>query len=491
MTAQPQGDATQVSLKTYIAGKWARRSGAVGAALEFYDFFVYTQAAAIIFPSIFFPTGNAQAAIIGSLATWGVGYVIRPIAAIIMGAVADRVGRRFTLIFTIIMMGIATFGIGLLPTYVQVGLWAPALLVFLRLVQGFGVAGDQSTSAAFILEQTPTGLRGRWGSVTNQGTQFGQILAAALFIPLARLLSHDAFYSWGWRVPFLLSAVLIVFAMIIRLRTYEIKPVVEKKVAPIARVFQESPKAVGLVFIMALMNIVPTTTTTFGAAMATQKAYGLGWNADVYLWIPVSGNILAVILIPYVGRLTDRIGRRPVIIAGALSSGVLSYAYLWAITQNNVALAIILALLMWGALYQGYNAVYAAFYPEQFPPGTRVTGMALSQNVGTAVSSLMAVLFAAICGPGTDFGHIILVVGSITFGMTILSALAAFASPETFRIRAADLGNRKAVPMPLDEYLRVRRENMDALKALRRGQPIDEPPESGVAPSVDNADKTL
>ena len=174
---------------------------------------------------------------------------------------------------------------------------------------------------------------------------------------------------------------------------------------------------------MALMNVIPVVATIFGGAYAVQAAYGIGFSADVYLWIPVLGNVLAVIVIPFVGRLSDQIGRRPPIIVGALGSGLLSFGYLYAISIHNVPLAIVLSLLMWGLVYQGYNAMFPSFYPELFQTRVRVTAMAIAQNVGTTITALLPALFAAVAPPGA--ANIPLTVGTLAFGVTIIAAVAA------------------------------------------------------------------
>jgi MFS family permease len=201
---------------------------------------------------------------------------------------------------------------------------------------------------------------------------------------------------------------------------------------------------------MALMNVVPTVATIFGAAYAVQPAYGIGFTSDVYLWIPVLGNVLAVLVIPFVGNLSDRIGRRPCIIVGALGSGLLSFAYLYAISIHSVPLAIVFSLLMWGCVYQGYNAVFPSFYPELFPTRTRVSAMAVAQNIGTTITAFLPALFAAVAPPGS--ANIPLTVGAIAFGVTVISALAALSARETYRVRLEDLGRPKAVPVPKQEY---------------------------------------
>jgi MFS family permease len=175
---------------------------------------------------------------------------------------------------------------------------------------------------------------------------------------------------------------------------------------------------------------------------------------DVYLWIPVLGNILAVLVIPYVGNLSDHIGRRPPIIIGALGAGVLSFAYLYAISIGSVSLAILLSLLMWGLIYQGYNAIFPSFYPELFPTRTRVTAMAIGQNIGTTITALLPALFATAAPPGA--AHIPLTIGAITFGVTIIAAGAAWSARETYRTHLNDLGDVNARPVDKEDYDRLR-----------------------------------
>jgi MFS family permease len=202
------------------------------------------------------------------------------------------------------------------------------------------------------------------------------------------------------------------------------------------------------------MNVIPVVATIFGAAYAVQPGYGIRFEKDVYLWIPVMGNIVAVLVIPFVGNLSDKIGRRPPIIIGALASGLLSFAYLYAISIHNVPMAIVMSLLMWGVVYQGYNAVYPSFYPEMFPTRTRVSGMAISQNLGTAVTALLPVLFVTVAPPGA--ANIPMTIGLITLAICVVAAISAWTARETYRVHLNDLGDKAAVPVPKEEYARIR-----------------------------------
>ncbi|MFC7571140.1 MFS transporter [Klenkia terrae] len=208
----------------------AALSGWLGSALEYYDFFIYAQAAALVFPTVFFPADDPQVAVVASLATFGVGYVARPIGAFVLGHWGDTHGRKNMLVLCMLMMGISTFLVAVLPTYGQVGVLAPALLVLMRLIQGFAVGGEIAGASTMTMEHAPFGKRGFYTSFTLQGVQGGQLLAAAIFLPLAAVLPEDDFQSWGWRIPFLLSSVVIVVGLVVR-RKVEETPAFQEKAA--------------------------------------------------------------------------------------------------------------------------------------------------------------------------------------------------------------------------------------------------------------------
>ena len=442
----------------------AAASGWIGSALEYYDFFIYATAASLVFPQIFFPSSNPTVAIVASLATYGVGYVARPVGAFVLGHWGDTHGRKNVLLVCLVLMGLSTMAVGLIPTYQQVGIWAPILLVVLRLVQGFAVAGEISGASSMILEHSPFGRRGYFASFTLQGVQAGQILAAAVFLPLSYGLSNDAFISWGWRVPFLLSVLVLIAGYIIRREVNETPAFTEERGhgdlprAPVLEALTNHWPDMLRIVCMALMNVIPVVATIFGAAYAVQPAYGVGMDKTVYLWIPVIGNIVAVVVIPFVGDLSDRIGRRTPIIVGSIAAGLMTFVYLYAISIKNVPLAFVLSILMWGVVYQGYNAVYPSFYPELFPTRARVSGMAISQNVGTMLTALLPALFAAAAPPGS--ANVPMIVGTLAFGVTVIASIACWTAHETYRIHLNDLGELGAPSVDKSEYDRLRRQSI-------------------------------
>jgi MFS family permease len=436
-------------------------SGWIGSVLEYYDFSIYAQASALVFPTVFFPKGNATVALVASLATYAVGYLARPLGALVLGHWGDRHGRRNVLVVCMLVMGFSTFAVGLLPTYAQVGVLAPALLVLLRVIQGFAVAGELGGAGAMIVEHSPFGRRGYYASFPLQGTQAAAIVAAAVFLPLSALLPKEDFQSWGWRIPFFLSAFVVVAGYIIRRRVDETPAFLEEEArrevlkAPVVQAFRENGKNILMAVCMALVNVVGTTVVVFGAAYATQDGYGVGLSTTLYLWIPIAANIVAIVLIPFFGNLSDRVGRRPLMIFGALGAGALAVPYLYAVSQKNEALAIVLAVLAMGVFFQAWNATFASFFQELFPTRTRVTGFAISQNLGLTIVAFTPTVFTLVAPPGGS-SNVPLTIGLLCFAITAVGAFAAWTAPETHRIQLDDLGDPEAVPVPRDEYDRLR-----------------------------------
>ena len=295
-----------------------------------------------------------------------------------------------------------------------------------------------------------------------------KLLAAAVFLPIAHFMPTEAFNSYGWRIPFLLSALVIVAGYIIRREVEEAPAFAEEgkqgeiPKSPIIEAFRLSWQDMLRVVCMALMNVIAVVATIFGGAYAVQPAYGINFPKDVYLWIPIAGNVLAVFIIPFVGDLSDKVGRRPLIIVGALGSGLLSFAYLYAISIHNMWMAIGTSLLMWGVVYQGYNAVFPSMYPELFQTKSRVSAMAIGQNLGTTITAMLPAIFAAVAPPGST--NIPLIIGAITFGVTVIAAVAAITARETYRIHLNDLGHKDAVPVEKLEYNRMRAQSLAGAK---------------------------
>jgi MFS family permease len=436
---------TSISVRTPKRAAVAAWSGSV---LEYYDFAIYGTAAALVFPKIFFPEGNPTAATIASFATFGVGYVARPIGSFFMGHIGDRLGRKKVLIGTLLLMGLSTFLVGCLPTYHQVGLLAPALLVVLRLVQGLSAAGEQAGANSMSFEHAPDHRRGFFTSFTLSGTQGGQVLAPAVFLPLAAALPEDQLLSWGWRVPFLLSSLVMLVGFIIR-RTLDETPEfeaesVEQRKAPLVELFRDHKAGVFRVFFAAFVAMVNTTFAVFALNFATSDEFGIGIGKTTMLWLAIVANVIAVLTIPVWATVSNRVGRKPVFLTGLVGSGVLVTAFLWAISQGSVGLTVTFGILLAGFIYSMPNAVWPSTYAEYFPTSVRLSGMAIGTQFGFALAGFTPTIAGSLmAGDADNWWRVALfAVGAIT-----VSALAVLTGPNgTHKVPTGELGRRAAAP---------------------------------------------
>lgn len=415
-----------------------------GSALEYYDFAIYGTAAALVFPDIFFPEGNDSAATVAAFATFGVAYVARPVGSFLMGHVGDRLGRKKVMIGTILLMGVSTFLVGCLPTYGTVGLLAPVLLVVLRILQGLSAAGEQAGANSMSFEHAPDDRRGFFTSFTLSGTQGGQILAPAVFLPLAAVLSDEQLQTWGWRIPFWISAVVVIAGLVIRKRLEE-TPAFESEAAqdetpqaPLACLFRDHWRGVLRVFFAAFIATVNTMFAVFALNFATSDDYGIGVDDDTMLWLAIVANLVAIATIPFWARLSDRIGRKPVFVTGLLGSAVLVVAFLGAIAHGQVVLMFVLGVALAGVVYSMPNAVWPATYAEYFPTSVRLSGMAIGTQFGFALAGFTPTIAGALMGG--DAGNWWRV-AAFTAGACVISALAVLSGPSgTHRVPTPDLG---------------------------------------------------
>ncbi|MFH8487018.1 MFS transporter [Streptomyces longisporoflavus] len=414
----------------------------IGSALEYYDFFIYGSAAALVFPKVFFDPDDPATATLISLATFGVAYAARPLGALVLGHFGDRLGRRKIMVWTLILMGLSTFLIGCLPTYAQVGTIAPVLLVLMRVFQGLSAAGEQASANAMTLEHAPEHRRGYYTSFTLNGTQAGQLLATLVFVPVAAL-PDEQLYSWGWRIPFLLSALVAVAGYVIR-RTLEETPVfqqvsAEQKVAkmPLAELLRNHWADVLRVVAAALIATVSTIFSVWALSYATSDAVGL--DKTGMLWVAGSANAVALLAIPLWARLSDRIGRKPVFLVGAIGSGVMIFVYLWAISTGSYPLVFVTGVLLFGVVYSAANGIWPSFYGEMFPASVRLSGMAVGTQIGFAVAGFAVTFAAQIAGPDGDNW---LGVAIFTAAFCVICAIAVVTGRETYRVPTAELGLR-------------------------------------------------
>ncbi len=416
----------------------AALASSIGSVLEYYDFFIYGTAAALVFGKVFFPDSDPATGTLLSFATYGVGYVARPIGALFMGHLGDRHGRKRVLVLTVLMMGTATFLVGCLPTYDDIGIWAPVLLVVLRLTQGFSASGEQSGGNSLCLEHAPDERRAFFSSFTLTGTQAGLVIATAAWLPIGAM-PEDQLLSWGWRVPFWLSAFVVLAAFLIRRRLDE-TPVFEEAAregslgrAPVGELLRDHRPALIRVMLASLGSTVSTIFAVYALSFAVD---GHGLDKTTMLWVAIVTNVVALVAIPLWAMLADRIGRKPVFVGGALVSGALMFAYLAAIASETYVLIFAAAIAMSGIAYSAFNGVQPSLYGEMFPTRVRLSGMALGTQVGYAIGGFAPTAAAAIDGAGW------MPVALYVLGSSVIAAVAALTARETCRVRLDDLEGR-------------------------------------------------
>ncbi|MFC8389847.1 MFS transporter [Streptomyces sp. NPDC057238] len=422
--------------------KKAAAAAWIGSALEYYDFFIYGSAAALIFPEVFFDDSDPATATLLSLATFGVAYAARPIGALFLGHIGDRLGRKKIMVFTLMLMGLSTFLIGCLPTRAQVGSLAPVLLVLCRVLQGISAAGEQASANSMTLEHAPPDRRGFFTSFTLSGTQGGQLLATLVFIPIAAL-PEEQLLSWGWRVPFWLSVAVAVVGWVIRRRLDE-TPAFERQTAgkgvvklPLMVLLREHWADVLRVVAGALIASVSTVFTVWALAYATSDTVGMSRSS--MLWVGALANVVALAAIPLWAALSDRVGRRPVYLIGAVGSAVTMFLYLWAISTGDYALTLLLGIIAFGVVYSAANGVWPSFYGEMFPTRVRLSGVAIGTQIGFAVAGFAVTFAARIAGPdGDDWTAVAL----FTAALCVPPVIAAVTARETHRLPTGQLGER-------------------------------------------------
>lgn len=403
-----------------------------GSAMEWYDFSIYGTASALVFSELFFPGMDKVSALLAIFATYAVGFLARPFGGLYFGRLGDRRGRKFVLVSTVLLMGISTLLIGLLPTYKDIGIWATVLLVLLRLAQGFGSGAEQAGASLIVAEFAPRESRGFYSSLPYAGIIIGIVLAAGMF-SLVQLLPNDAFMDWGWRVPFLFSVVVIAVGIIIRLRVKE-SPVFEEikhqQIAskqPVKDLLQYSRKNLVIAFCLRMGEN--------GTAYLYQ-VFALSYLAKVLLVDKSVGTFglmvaagVSVFTIPMIGILSDRFGRRLMYRITSLIAALWAFPAYWMFNTGDQAMIVVgmVVAISFGAF--GMGAVQTAWFPELFDARFRYTGIAISKEFAAVVSGGIAPFVAAalLAGAGNHYWPVAL----YTAALAAISFIATLFAPET------------------------------------------------------------
>src|SRR5215469_9393868 len=404
-----------------------------GSALEWYDFFLYGTAAALVFGELFFPKGDPLIGTMLAFLTFGVGFVVRPLGGILFGILGDRYGRKPVLVATLLMIGIGTTAIGVLPTFAQIGYWAPFLLVLMRVIQGLGAGAEYGGAVIYLVENAPAHQRGFWGSFAPLGVSIGNLLAAGAFA-LVTPLPREDLMSWGWRLPFLASFLLILVGIFVRMKVTE-TPVYTEAVVARGKVEQNPAME-------ALRRHPRNFFVVLGARLAEN---GLGYLFPVFglsyvittLGVPKADALsalmlaFAVELFTIVGfaSLSDRIGRRPVYLFGALCGIAFAFPFFWMVGTKQwimIALAFIISRAVVTAAMFGPQAAYFA---ELFPPQRRFAGFAFARETGSLPAGGPAPFLAAWLVATFGSWWPVAIYAAVLSGLT---AIAIWAGPETY-----------------------------------------------------------
>ncbi|HEU4337790.1 MAG TPA: MFS transporter [Nocardioides sp.] len=417
----------------------------IGTAVEWYDFFLYGSAAALVFGTLFFPESEPATATLLAFGTYALGFVARPLGGIVFGHFGDRVGRKKMLVASLFLMGIATFAIGLLPTYGAIGVAAPLLLLTCRLLQGFAVGGEWGGAVLMAAEHGDDSQRGFWSSWPQAGVALGNLFATGVLWILAAVQSDAAFESWGWRVPFLLSAVLVAVGLWVRLSIEEspvfaeAKAEMEAKKAPhmpLVEVFRKYPKEVLVAMGMRMAeNISYYLFTIISISFLTIYA-GTADDKSLILKALLIGSVVHFVTIPLVGALSDRIGRRPLYLAGAVGVAAWSWVFFDLIasrSEGKIILAVVVGLVLHALMY----SPQAAFFSELFGTSVRYTGASVGYQLASIFAGALAPIIAIeLLG---DASEGVANVSKVAMYMTIASVVTVIAVLVAHETRATSL----------------------------------------------------
>lgn len=419
-------------------------AGAVGTVIEFYDFTIFGTAAALVFSKVFFPSLGTAAATAVALATFGVAFVIRPFGAIFFGHFGDRIGRKKTLVITLLLMGVSTVCIGLLPSADSIGPAAPILLVFLRCVQGLAMGGEWAGATVVTAESAPSNRRGLYGIFPQLGPSLGFLLSSATFLLTSMTMSNEAFLAWGWRVPFLASAVLVLVGLIVRSTLEETASVDQLagkgpgvRKLPVVELFRKQTKELVLatgstIAVFGLFYLAITYITTYGTTT-------LGLSKTEVLLIGMAGGVSLAVTTLLSGIWSDRIGRKRALMIGNAACLVAALALFPIISVGSAGALLVGVVLLQGGIGLAYGPL-GAYLPELFAEQFRYTGAGLSYNMATVFGGALTPIIASQLIE--RFGP--LSVGFYIASLCVISLMALGFSRETHGTQPSDAADPRA-----------------------------------------------
>ncbi|MCW1927224.1 MFS transporter [Bhargavaea beijingensis] len=369
----------------------------VGSSIEWFDYFLYGTVAALVFNTMFFVAEDPSIGLILAYASFALSFFIRPLGGVIFSHIGDRIGRKKTLVLTLSLMGIATFAMGLLPTYYAIGIWAPILLITLRLIQGLGIGGEWGGAMLLAVEYAPKEQRGFFGSVPQMGVTIGMVLGT-LALSVMTLLPEEAFMSWGWRVPFLLSALLVIFGLWIRKgieETPSFKKVQAEGSAPKVPLVHTLKHHWREVLIAVGAKVVETAPFyIFGTFVVSYATTNVGHTNNEVLNAVMIATIITTVLIPIMGKLSDKVGRKPLYVWGAVGMIVFAFPYFWMLHEGSNIMMFLATIIGLGIIWAPITAVLGTMFSEIFSAEVRYTGITLGYQIGAAVAGGTAPLIA-------------------------------------------------------------------------------------------------
>ncbi|WP_045449219.1 MFS transporter [Citrobacter sp. S-77] len=392
-----------------LSGKAMRRvvmGSFAGALMEWYDFFIFGTAAGLVFAPLFFPDSDPFIGLIAAFATFGVGFLSRPLGGIVFGHFGDKVGRKITLIWTLAIVGSSTFLIGFIPTYQDIGIWAPIILMILRLVQGFGLGGEYGGAALMTIESAPEAKRGFLGSLPQTAASVGIMLATGVFALCNHFLTQEEFLSWGWRIPFWLSSIMLIVGMFIRLHTEETLDFRQQKNAvtqakstpPLIELFRKHPRNILLALGARLAESVSSNIiNAFGIVYISSQ---LALSRD----IPLNGMLIAsaigIVSCPLIGWISDRVGQRKMYLLGAGFCILFAFPFFLLLDTKNT-------LIIWGCMILGYNlgptmmfAVQPTLFTRMFGTRVRYTGLSFAYQFSAILGGLSPLIASSLLALG-------------------------------------------------------------------------------------------